>query len=199
MHKIQHRHVQENTKQVTLLNNKRWVAFFSHTGNEINNLSKKIGRYPDRVITNRSPDKDMNQELLSSTDIVYTRSKPDVEDYSRVLKDDECVVTLHGWMRIVPKSICDEYEIYNLHPGLITKYPQLKGADPQSRVAAEQDESVYKHVGCVIHRVTPGVDEGEVLASVSTSNVYSGEKMLTKQLHNMALDLWVDFISHEDI
>ena len=101
-------------------------------------------------------------------------------------------------MRIIPKNICNEYNIYNLHPGLITKYPQLKGADPQARVAAEQDESIYKRVGCVIHKVTPGVDEGEILASVSTANVYSGEKMLTSQLHNMALDLWVDFISHEN-
>lgn len=199
MYKTQHCYVQEDIKQVSLLNNKRWVAFFSHTGNEINNLSKKLGRYPDRVVTNRSPDAEMNQELLSSTDIVYTRDRPDVEDYSRVLRDDECVVTLHGWMRIVPKTICKEYDIYNLHPGLITKYPELKGADPQARVANHADESVYKHVGCVIHRVTPGVDEGQVLASASTANVYSGAPALIKRLHVMALDLWVEFITHENI
>ena len=39
-----------------LIDNKKWIAFFSHTGNEIYNISKELGRYPDRVITNKSPD-----------------------------------------------------------------------------------------------------------------------------------------------
>lgn len=181
-----------------LLDNKRWVAFFSHTGTEIYNLSQKIGRFPDRIITNKPPgDKTIHKKLIGRVDVVYVRNRPDVEDYQRVLKDDDCVVTLHGWMRIVPKPVCKEFEIYNLHPGLITKYPQLKGADPQAKVANEPDESKFKEVGCVIHRVTPKVDDGKVYASCSTSNVFSGEATLTEHLHDMATQLWVDFLTHE--
>ena len=117
-----------------LFDDKKWVAFFSHTGNEIYNISKKIGRFPDRVITNRAPgDKCINKQLISRVDVVYVSDRPAVEDYNRVIWNDS-VVTLHGWMRVVPKSVCKDYTIYNLHPGLITKYPELKGADTQKRV-----------------------------------------------------------------
>ena len=180
-----------------LLDNKRWVAFFSHTGSEIYNLSHKIGRFPDRVVTNRKPGDEINEQLKNKVDIVYVSNRPDDSDYERVIRDVDSVVTLHGWMRIVPKKICKEYEIYNLHPGLITKYPELKGADPQARVATEPDESKYKQVGCVIHRVIPKVDEGKILASCSTFNAFPGEETLTKHLHTMATQLWVDFLTHE--
>lgn len=177
-----------------ILNNKRWMAFFSHTGNEINNISKKIGRYPDRVVTNNKPGSNINTELVNrlTKDIVYTSNRPTVEDYSRIILED-CVITLHGWMRIVPKEICTENEMYNLHPGLITRYPELKGADPQKRVA-ESITKEYNFIGCVIHKVTPGVDEGEVLAEISTRNHYSGEDDVTRKLHSMATDLWVEFL-----
>lgn len=180
-----------------ILDNKRWVAFFSHTGSEIYNLSKQIGRFPDRVVTNRKPEDNINKHLKNKVDIVYVSNRPEDSDYDRVIRDVDSVVTLHGWMRIVPKKICKEYEIYNLHPGLITKYPELKGADPQKRVANEPDESRYKKVGCVIHRVTHKVDEGKVLASCSTFNHFPGEATLTKSLHAMATQLWVDFLTHE--
>ena len=69
------------------------------------------------------------------------------------------IITLHGWLRIMPPEICNRYEIYNGHPGLITKYPELKGKDPQMR-AWEGD---YEFCGSVLHRVTEGVDEGEII------------------------------------
>ena len=31
----------------------KWVAFFSQTGTEIVNISKKINRYPDLIVTNK--------------------------------------------------------------------------------------------------------------------------------------------------
>ena len=176
-----------------LLHNKKWIAFFSHTGNEIYNVAKAIGRFPDRVVTNNAPgDKRINKKLLNKVDVIYTRDRPEVEDYSRVIWSDS-VVTLHGWMRIVPKQICKDFDIYNLHPGLITKYPELKGADPQKKIYTSTN--TYSRVGCVIHRVTTKVDSGKVLFERSTSNHYSGESQLTEALHKMATDMWVDFIN----
>lgn len=177
-----------------LIENKKWVAFFSHTGNEIQNLSRELGRYPDRVVTNRPPDASINKKLGNRVDIVYMSNRPTPQDYNRVIWEDS-VVTLHGWMRIIPPDVCKQHTIYNLHPGLITKYPELKGADPQKRVAEEMNENKYTNIGCVIHRVTPGVDEGPVLAESSVFNHYSGEKMITDRLHGMALSLWTDFIT----
>ena len=178
-----------------LFENKKWVAFFSHTGNEIYNISKNIGRYPDRVITNKQPgDNTINKKLLNKTDIVYVKDRPDKEDYDRVIWADS-IVTLHGWMRVLPKMICKDYTVYNLHPGLITKYPELKGADPQRRVFECPDPDRYDRVGCVIHHVTPKVDDGKVIIERSTKNTFAGTSTLSCHLHQMATELWIDFIN----
>jgi folate-dependent phosphoribosylglycinamide formyltransferase PurN len=178
-----------------LFENKKWVAMFSHTGNEIYNISKIIGRFPDRVITNKDPgDKDINKKLTNKTDVVYVKDRPDLEDYNRVLWDNS-IITLHGWMRIVPKSVCKEHKMYNLHPGLITKYDELKGADPQRRVFECNNPDRYRFVGCVIHHVSPKVDCGNVIVERSVRNTFSGTATLTRYLHTMATELWVDFIN----
>ena len=175
-----------------LIENKRWAALFSHTGSEIVNISSSIGRVPDMIITNNTPGSERIHAGIR--DNMYVQKKPTVMDYRNVLQDVD-IVTLHGWMRIIPPEICKEYKIYNLHPGLITKYPELKGADPQKKVVEEMNENKYTNIGCVIHEVTPDVDEGPVLAESSVFNHYSGEKMITDRLHEMALDLWIDFIT----
>ena len=187
-----------------MIDGKPWIAMFSHTGSEIVNISKKLGIIPEKVITNNAPGSpDINKQLLSFhiqpnvvNEIVYSSAKPTAQDYSRVLTPD-AIVTLHGWMRIVPPCICKEYEIYNLHPGLITKYPELKGADPQKKVAEEPDENKYTDIGCVIHRVTAGVDEGPVLMEASCRKTAYGEANITNRLHEMATGMWVDFMQYK--
>ena len=89
--------------------------------------------------------------------------------------------------------MCKQYRVYNLHPGLITKYPELKGADPQKKVF--ESINTYKDVGCVIHEVTDELDSGKVLFERSTFNHYSGESTLTHALHDMAKDMWIDFLN----
>ena len=178
-----------------LIDNKKWIAFFSHTGNEIYEVSKSIGRFPDRIITNRVPGDGMiNKNLIDRTDMMYVKDRPEVQDYDRVLWDNS-VVTLHGWMRVIPKQICKANKIYNLHPGLITKYPELKGADPQRRVFECNDPDKYKRVGCVIHDVTPEVDAGRVIIERSVNNTFAGTDVLSCYLHRMATQLWIDFIN----
>tara|TARA_B100001123_G_scaffold449347_2_gene614319 strand:- start:3031 stop:3591 length:561 start_codon:yes stop_codon:yes gene_type:complete len=178
-----------------MINGRKWFAFFSHTGTEILNLSKDLGIVPDYIVTNNAPgNKNINKELLKlSTQFSYTSEKPKVADYDRLLIGcNECICTLHGWMRIIPKSICKEYEMYNLHPGLIDSFPELKGKDPQARVCSE----IHDKIGLVIHRVTPGVDEGEVLLSASCKNHYYSVESVTRALHKMARQSWVDFFNH---
>ena len=174
-----------------MIENKKWFAFFSHTGSEIYKLYKRTGRAPDKIITNLPPgDKRINKNLMKlKSEFVFTPDKPTKQDYTRLLaRCDDCICTLHGWMRIVPGVICDEYNFYNLHPGLITKYPELKGKDPQSRINPE----IHERLGLVIHAVTAGVDEGEVIAESSCRNVYNGEEEITNILKDMAVGTWID-------
>ena len=184
-----------------MIQGKHWTALFSHTGSEIVNISKKLGRTPDVIITNKAPGSEDIHEGIR--DNIYTRNKPTVEDYRKVLEPGT-VVTLHGWMRIVPPEICREYKMYNLHPGLITKYPELKGKDPQEQVfnndyASRHGTKEYDFVGCVIHRVSPGVDEGLVIAECSTRNNFSGVDTLSCHLHGMATDLWIEVLTTNEL
>jgi len=171
---------------------KEWLAFFSHTGSEIVNLSNKLKITPSRIVTNLEPgDPQIDPRLLKlKTEIIYVSDRPTSGDYERVLnRCDDCMCTLHGWMRIVPKSICESYEMWNLHPGLINMYPELKGADPQWRV----DDEKHEWIGLVIHKVVPGVDDGPIAMTSKKRNNYPNGDMIAEELHEMALSAWEDF------
>ena len=109
-----------------------WIALFSQTGSEIAALSKAIKRSPDFVITNADID-NVNPEV----DINFRINNDEAKTLD-ILEDlefdiDSTLITLNGWLKIVPPDKCSKYNIYNGHPGLITKYPELKGKDPQQR------------------------------------------------------------------
>jgi folate-dependent phosphoribosylglycinamide formyltransferase PurN len=129
--------------------------------------------------------------------MIWVSNRPTSSEYQNIINDvgRDCVVTLHGWMRVIPADICESNRIYNLHPGLITKYPELVGADPQKRVAEHPDENRYKRIGCVIHKVTEQVDAGQVLMESSVSNVSPNVNIITDRLHDMAKIMWVDFLT----
>jgi len=183
-----------------------WVAFFSQTGTEINNLCKALEVYPDAIVTNKITTDNVNKDLLRTTTfrehklnqtIWYMLPlKPSLEDYTEVLsKFKNPVITLHGYLRIVPKEICEKYEIYNLHPGLIDKYPSLKGFNPQERAFVNG----YKLAGCVIHKVVPEVDEGEIMMSQGVSIESKTLNEVYNILHDVAFDLWKSFFKAYNI
>lgn len=176
---------------------KNWIALFSHTGSEIAHVSHKLKRWPDTIITNQSPATKQITSKIRRGKINFCKSTPSVLDYRSILEDAD-IVTLHGWMRIIPGEICKEYNIVNLHPGLITKYPELKGKDPQRRVF-ENITKTYDWVGCVLHKAVAEVDAGDVLMTSSTRNNFSGVNDLTSRLHEMAGDIWIDFLKMEGV
>ena len=170
-----------------------WVAFFSQTGSEIVEVSKLLGRWPDLIITNERPDHLRKIHPALEGKVAFVENKPTEEELSMILGQyGNPLVTLHGWLRIMPPYICNRFEIYNGHPGLITEYPELKGKDPQQKAFDLGLESS----GCVIHRVTEGVDEGEILRSrkVSIKGLEIGE--LFHILHSISASLWVDFLKN---
>ena len=170
-----------------------WFAFFSHTGSEIVKLSKILGIKPTKIITNKPPGHEEIDPGISelNVEVVYVSDRPDVEDYERILaRCDDCVCTLHGWMRIIPGSICEAYDIWNLHPGLITMYPELKGADPQWRV----DQEKHDWIGLVIHKVTAGVDEGRIILQERFNTFNLDLDGLFRTLRDRSLYMWCKFL-----
>jgi len=174
----------------------KWITFFSQTGSEIVQVSKRLGRWPDVIVTNQRPEslRKISAEL-SDREIIILPNKPTVEDYLKVLsvigKEETYIISLHGWLRIVPEEIIKKYPtMYNGHPGLITRYPELKGKDPQKKAwDLNLDTS-----GCVIHQVTAGVDEGPIarVKEISIRNL-SLEELYT-DLHELSVDLWCKFL-----
>lgn len=171
-----------------------WVAFFSQTGAEIADISERLGRWPDLIITNSRPEhlRTIDSRILEREHDILSivENKPSVEIYRSFLYDKKSLVTLHGWLRIMPPEICNEYEIYNGHPGLITKYPELKGKDPQVRAW----EGNYDTIGAVLHRVTAGVDEGPIESwTEKTVNKLSLDETFLI-LRDMSLNMWTSFL-----
>lgn len=181
---------------------RRWISLFSQTGTEIVEISRYLGRWPDCVITNRELDTepDINVEILKADLPIYLiPNKPTTETYITTLEDagaseTDTLITLNGYLRIIPKEICGRFNIYNGHPGDIISFPELKGFNPQERAFASKHK--MSHVGSVIHRVTPEVDGGEVVArrvcefdAVTIDDTYS-------LLHTNSVRLWVEFLEN---
>lgn len=173
--------------------NRPWIAFFSQTGSEIVEVSKLLGRWPDMIVTNERPEHLRKiHPALENKHLVFVENKPTEEELSMILSQyGNPLVTLHGWLRIMPPYICNRFEIYNGHPGLITEYPELKGKDPQ--------EKAFKlgldFSGSVIHKVTEGVDEGEVLLERKVSIKELKLEKIFRILHRISVSLWAEFLN----
>tara|TARA_A100001201_G_C4068393_1_gene194966 strand:+ start:74 stop:610 length:537 start_codon:yes stop_codon:yes gene_type:complete len=171
---------------------KNWVALFSQTGSEIVDLSTKLNRKPDFVITNANLDKvNPNIEVDFRVNNDEAKTLDILEDIQFDKKDT--LITLNGWLRIVPPDKCKMYNIYNGHPGLITKYPELKGKDPQKR--AWKNIASYAKIGSVVHKVVAEVDAGEIIVekSARTRDVLNIDKTYDT-LRKTSFDAWMEFL-----
>lgn len=176
-----------------------WIAFFSQTGSEIVELSKRLGRNPDLIVTNNKEDKIPYHPGIREMKVVKQIATHDLlMDYFRQhghkqYNPAETIITLHGYLRIIPPDICEKYNIYNGHPGYITAYPELKGKDPQVRAW----EAKHNWVGCVLHKVTAGVDEGPVIDQTGIPNTAKSLDDLYSILKEKSLYLWEKFMWRE--
>jgi len=179
-----------------------WKALFSQSGSEILEVSTRIGRFPDAIITNK-PLEDMdriNPKLLELAfdRFIFISQKPSIDEYKEAIRRAD-MVTLHGFLRILPSEICGRYRIFNGHPGLITKFPELKGKDPQKKVWLKHADTPYKLHGHVIHEVIPEVDAGKIVSERQffSENIYTEFDSLDlyiAKLHKLAIENWVEFI-----
>lgn len=180
---------------------KKWLALFSQSGSEICDIAGAIGRYPDCVITdNVEQNPPFNENIFNCKSFVIGKyrglSQEDKLDYYRRYLDRYDIITLHGWLNIVPAEICKEYKIYNGHPGLINYYPELKGKDPQKR--AWENIGAYLYVGSVIHKVTPEVDGGEVIYHAKEfSSQCNCISTTFASLKRTSLKTWLDFFEDQ--
>lgn len=177
---------------------RKWIALFSQTGSEILKVSELLNRAPDVIVTNQpitSPN--INPELIKKygSKIICLSSKPTSEEYCNVFSKYS-IITLHGWLRIIPADICGKFLIYNSHPGLVIPESEggygdiLRGKDPQVRAHLLG----LKTSGCVIHKVIPAIDQGEVLDYSVVQIAGMTQAQTIERLHEASIDLWFKFL-----
>ena len=145
-----------------------WGVLVSQTGSEVIAISEKLGILPSLIVTNRVTkisEKNMRIFGKNNVEIVVLPNKPTLEQYLRSGLLEKELVTLHGFLRIIPEGFFPHFkgEMYNGHPGLITLYPELKGFNKQEDIAGNQKK--YPYCGSVVHKVIPELDSGEVVAA----------------------------------
>lgn len=170
-----------------------WIALFSQSGTELREIENSLGISPTIVMSNSKIYNSTSWNYKSTfwkkghDEIVHWLNNSYTENIlSRV------IITLHGYLRILPPEVCNRYEIYNGHPALISHYPELKGKDPQIRTW--QNNSKYPIIGSVVHRVVPEVDAGEIVSSVAYSNRVESENEMFVQLRISSFQAWRWFL-----
>lgn len=171
---------------------RQWIALFSQTGKELKELCSLLGRVPDITLC--------TNELVHHCTIpgrnVFVTSKEGCEAALRRLTNKGDLVTLHGYLYILPKDIImQDVLILNGHPGLINVYPDLKGRDPQRKVII--NPSRYPTIGSVVHVVTEDVDGGEIVAHESATRPNESGERILEILRELSLKAWMEVLPYE--
>lgn len=173
----------------------KWAVFVSQTGSEVVELSEALGLTPGYLFTNNFNKLSSNTLRFlkeNSVEVIRLPFRPSEEDYQSEILEKCNLVTLHGYLRILPAPFIQNFKgnIYNGHPGLISTYPELKGKDPQIKAW----EGKYSKVGSVVHKVTEGVDEGAVVMQCSTVNTASTLDSMYSILKSTSFTSWFTFL-----
>lgn len=172
---------------------KKWVALFSQTGTELVNIISALRKTPDIIFTNAKDESRINPRIVLGVPRPLYGTHDEIMKFLRET-DEQYFITLHGYLRLIPTDVCERHEIYNGHPGLITKFPELKGKDPQEKVWSNHTK--YGIIGSVVHRVIPEVDSGEIVAvSEATWDDKNSSIQLYDTLRKTSLDSWIDFLT----
>lgn len=163
-----------------------WIPFFSQTGSEIAEIIEITNIEPLIIITNKKTRE--YDERLKKFNILHFNSFNELLKLKKILNNN--IITLHGFLKIIPQELITN-NMYNGHPGFISKYPELKGFNPQEKAYNLKLETS----GCVIHKVTQIVDSGTIIdeKEIDIKNLELDE--IYKRLKKVSLELWIKFLN----
>tara|TARA_B100002019_G_C21211552_1_gene569705 strand:- start:581 stop:1123 length:543 start_codon:yes stop_codon:yes gene_type:complete len=174
----------------------KWVPFFSQTGSEILKLIERTNIKPYLIVTNNKNAQLKNNDYIVKEAIpVLTASHEDIVKYFSVQPKHKKIITLHGYLRILPESMCKRFKIFNGHPGAIHVYSDLKGKDPQEKVWNNLKK--YNIIGSVVHKCTSKLDSGKILYTETITNNVSTKQELYEELKTTSLNAWIRFLRDE--
>lgn len=180
----------------------KWYSLFSHTGKETEALTHSLwddGVRLERAYTDNQNFKgDLN---LCGAHVCIVKSRAALNEMlcSNVYFNDESLITLNGYMGIVPADTLRNLhvrgcKVYNIHPAPIQLYPELRGKDPQERMYEGIQQRKYAWIGVVIHEVDEGVDTGKIVHWVLQMADHGMTKdELYVRLHELGTQAWESF------
>ena len=178
-----------------MVNNMIWVACVSQTGSELVNICKKMDIKPDAILTtNRDR---LVPEAFDLAPVYVTKGRPTEEQYEYFFRGAK-LITLHGFLYIIPKGICEqlreaECRVYNGHPALLARYPELKGKDKQEDAFYQKDR--YPYMGSVIHECIAELDAGRILIACERSNDCESVEDAYGKLKETSFETWLYFFN----
>lgn len=173
-----------------------WGVLISQTGSEVIALGKVRGILPSLVVTNNlTKVARENLEILESYGVAVKEIpfRPSTSDYLLPELLEKRLITLHGYLRVLPTEFLTAYRgrIFNGHPALISKYPELKGLNMQEAIVGKQEE--YPFIGSVVHEVTPELDSGRIIMEVKVPNTVENIDQAYRVLRETSLECWEYF------
>lgn len=102
--------------------------------------------------------------------------------------EENNLICLMGCLVIVPEDIIENNLVVNLHPGLITEYPELKGLNPIKKAF-----ELNLPLGNVLHRAKAEVDSTDIVYSVSKF-VSTNEDEADEMSRRLAVVQWCEFL-----
>ncbi len=163
-----------------------WVVMQSRTGSTATEVAKRLDRKPSIIL-------DTNKN-----------SPNDIYNYIRKnINPQKTIITLMGFMRIVPADICEKFNIVNLHPAPIhmKSYEFLKGKDPiekyfcylEDRNVVDFSSSVSVIYGSVLHKATAELDGGEIIDN--SMYLCSGKEDCYEKSFTHNTSMWVRYLT----
>lgn len=180
----------------------KWYSLFSHTGKETEALTHSLWDEGVRLATAFTDNLKFqhNLELCGGrVRVVQSRAVLNKMLCSRLYVHDESLITLNGYMGILPADVLQNLsergcKVYNIHPAPIQLYPELRGKDPQERMYEGIQKGLYKFIGVVIHEVDAGVDTGKIVHwSLQLADPSLTKEELYIRLHEMGTEAWESF------
>jgi folate-dependent phosphoribosylglycinamide formyltransferase PurN len=169
-----------------------WIAFFSQTGSEIYNIASRLDRAPGLIFTNNEDHSTWHPGLRELNSIFVVGKHKQLMSTLMELNEKH-LVTLHGYLRILPAEVVSQFEVINGHPAPIHLYPELKGKDRQEDLYKYKER--YDRIGCVIHRAAAEVDTGEILVAIDEPNTLNSIDESYLKIKGLSLKSWEIFFN----
>ncbi len=167
----------------------KWIALFSQSGKELYHITQNLGVCPDITLTNNFKTETWCEDIHRVPRVAMMKSN---DIHHMLAERSRCIITMHGYTRILPDVITKNHLVFNGHPGDIIKYPELKGKDPQQKAL----DMKLPSSGTVIHRATPELDGGDIYMFKRVDIEYEWDiKTLSDHLRSASVELWTIFMN----